>query len=447
MSRRPLRPARVSVENLEPRLAMSAATDPVVVYTWQFINEMRANPSRFADEVQALYDGKPGTYQGYAATDPVWTDIRKDIDRKNTDRKHIDGINPANAWSLAATLGFLRSQPNLPAYSLQDDLSAQAAAHVSWMEQHGYAHSGTTTSGSALPSFSATPAASPDPFVHDDAKYAWPGGENINYGFNTDWAFEAAYQSGNLSRDGFIQRLAYVSAMSYILDVGQPELGHLRNLLGRPDGPSTQAIGQPGFSNFDSIGIDEALLSYMQDADVPNYYISTMRFDNVRDNVPHEGQYEGISFTDANRNGLFDIGESYQLTPDAGPTVTIPPVAPIFPIVVVGPAPQVTGLQSIRAGRKGLTSVVVSFDAAMDAGSATDLGAYLLTSTAPGRKARAKPVRLVRASYDATTHAVTLTLAKPFRAKGRLNLSIATGPKSASSGLMLASVFSGRVPR
>lgn len=295
---------RCSVERLEDKVVPTAGIDPVEVYSWQIINAMRSNPSRFADEIQALHSGAAGTYQGYSASDPVWTELRKDIDTNQG----------ANGWSLAGMLAFLRAQPKLPPLLLQEDLTAQAFNHTEWMKAHGYGHTAQTTRGADLPNFNATTANAPDDWDHDTSKYARTVGENINWGYHTSYAFEAPYVAGTLTRDGYLQRLAYLSTMAYILDTGQPELPHLRNLVGRPDG----VPGSLTIFNFDSIGIDQSFMSYRQAEDVPNYFLSTHRFDNVRNNGPGAGQYTGLTFADANRNGLYDIGETYNLRTGQG---------------------------------------------------------------------------------------------------------------------------------
>ncbi|WP_435015567.1 hypothetical protein TA3x_003110 [Tundrisphaera sp. TA3] len=434
MPRRPARPVRVIVERLEERLALAAGIDAAEVYSWQLINTMRANPAQFADDIQSLYSGRPGTYHGYAASDPVWTDIRADI-KQNSGQK---------GWTLETTLGFLRKQPALPGLLLQDDLSAEASAHTQWMQEHGYGHTGATTLGASLPGFRATPAASPDAYGHDPARYGMPMGENINYGYHTNWAFEAPYRAGTLSLDAHQQRLAYLSTMSYILDVGIPDLGHLRNLFGRPDGMTAGTTGPLSVANFDSIGINQEFLSYQAGSDAPNYYISTMRFDNVRQDGPKPGQYSGVSFSDANQNGLFDIGESYQLMA----TPEIPAAADSTAVSIArGRAPRVSGLRAIRSRLKGLKAVVVTFDADMDAASAVDLGAYTLATTGAGRRFRPKMIRLASAAYDPAANAVTLKLARPYRPAGRLGLTVSTSLASAGTGVTMASVFSGRVPR
>jgi pre-peptidase len=233
-------------------------------------------------------------------------------------RGEINKENGHNGWTLSGMLSFLRTQPKLPPYLLQDDLTIQAYNHTEWMKSHGYGHTESTTRGADLPGFSITTASEPDHYDHDSTKYGSPRAENISFGYNTEYPFETSYQNGTLSRDGYIQRLAYEATMIYILDAGLPDLGHLRNLLGRPDSFALSGGGNKQISNLDSIGIDQSFMRYQQIEDVPNYYLTTHRLDNVRQSTPQAGQYVSVSFTDTNRNGLFDVGESYQLQTGQG---------------------------------------------------------------------------------------------------------------------------------
>src|SRR4051794_7048894 len=138
---------RCSLEILEERVVMASGIEAHEVYSWQLINYMRADPTRFANEIEALYSRRSGTYHGYSSSDPVWTELRKDIDKDNG----------KNGWTFSGMLSFLRSQPKLSPYLLQDDLTLQAYNHTVWMEEHGYAHSTVTTRGEDLPGFSHTP--------------------------------------------------------------------------------------------------------------------------------------------------------------------------------------------------------------------------------------------------------------------------------------------------
>ncbi len=421
MKKRPLRRTTCVVEGLEQRVAMAAGIDAHEVYSWQIINLMREDPARFASDLDSLHRNQPGTYHGYTASDPVWTELRGSIN---------DGEG-ANGWSFSSMRSFLASQPKLPRLLLQEDLTVQANNHTLWMQAHGYAHTGTTTRGLDLPGFTQTAAPSPDAWDHPAEKYATPSGENISYGFDTDWAFEAPFRAGTLSADGFQQRLAYYATLSYILDAGQPDLGHLRNLLSRPDSLPASGSGITSITNMDSIGIDQTFLRFQQVEDVPNYYLTTHRLDNVLGTVTRVGQYSTLNFTDANGNGLFDVGETYALQlggpgSTANPIITPPP----------GSAPRVVGLRAVRT-RGGVSSVVIQFDSAMDAGSVADLAGYRLTMLAPGKKARPRAVRLTRAFYDSETMSVTLTLAR--RAQGRrLRITIDDAIARGASGQTLA---------
>lgn len=460
MARSRLRPFRVGVENLESREVPTVATSSVAaeIYTWNLVNQMRANPAQFANDIQALVNGQPGTYQGYTASDPVWTELRTAISR-----------NPVGSgWSLDQPLNFLRAQPSLPPLMLQDDLSARAADHTAWMLQHGFAHTQVATQGPTIQGFPATPAATPDAYDHDPNRYLQYTGENIDYGYNSAWPFEAAKRSGAISEAGYEQRLAYVALMHYVLDIGLPDLGHLRNMFGRPDGMTAGLTGPLAVYPLDSIGIDVSFASLFHSDGLPDEYITTMRFDNVRDNSPKPGQWSGLAFSDANGNGQFDVGETYQLlatsagtvvvpttsvtptvTPTATPPATVGTPQPSAGLVAAAPtvavAPQAVGVRAVR-NRRGLTSVVVQFSGALDANSAAALGAYSLSAQRPGLSASARVIRVREARFDPTTNSVTLILARPFTLGGRVRVAVAPSITSAA-GVGLASAFVGFVTK
>src|SRR4051794_549222 len=70
---------RPRVEGLEER-ATPAAMNAYETYALQIINQLRANPGAFAADLKQLYLG--GTYRsptGVRADDPVWTDLRAEI--------------------------------------------------------------------------------------------------------------------------------------------------------------------------------------------------------------------------------------------------------------------------------------------------------------------------------------------------------------------------------
>ncbi len=105
--------------------------------------------------------------------------------------------------------------------------------------------------------------------------------------------------------------------------------------------------------------------------------------------------------------------------------------------------PYVIGVQALRR-RRQTTAVVVTFSAEMNHVRVSDLGAYQLTTTNRGPRARPRPVGISGATYNPLTNSVTLTLIRPLRA-GSLNLAIAGGSVAAQNGAALTTNFSSPV--
>ena len=76
---RPERLVRLDAEALEDRVTPATMTT-YEASELQVMNQFRANPTAFANDLNALYHG--GAYQspnGYAASDPIWADLRSEI--------------------------------------------------------------------------------------------------------------------------------------------------------------------------------------------------------------------------------------------------------------------------------------------------------------------------------------------------------------------------------
>jgi hypothetical protein len=90
-------------------------------------------------------------------------------------------------------------------------------------------------------------------------------------------------------------------------------------------------------------------------------------------------------------------------------------------------APRVTGVVAVAHSRGAITSVLLRFDEALDAASATEVGFY---SVAPGAERGhklvfRKGVKIGRVSYDATAQMVRLKLARP--QKGPVQVTVRAG--------------------
>ena len=98
-------------------------------------------------------------------------------------------------------------------------------------------------------------------------------------------------------------------------------------------------------------------------------------------------------------------------------------------------APYVTSVSNQTNSRKGLTSITVAFDEALDAVSAEDGDLYVLdlATKKRGKTVYQKQVRLRSIQYNGQSHTVTLLLAKP--TKGRFQLDVREGIMAADGGV------------
>jgi hypothetical protein len=95
-------------------------------------------------------------------------------------------------------------------------------------------------------------------------------------------------------------------------------------------------------------------------------------------------------------------------------------VALVSPVTVQG-----VSLRQVPAGKhKTATVIVVQFSDALNASAAGNPGAYLLSTTAAGKKHKSRSLALARATYDPTAHTVTLTPARKLVLKPPVQLRI-----------------------
>jgi hypothetical protein len=90
-------------------------------------------------------------------------------------------------------------------------------------------------------------------------------------------------------------------------------------------------------------------------------------------------------------------------------------------------SPTIMGVVSVERSRKGITSIVLGFNEAMDPASAGNRGFYGLASGVKKKHKLAftKAVKISTVSYDNNAHTVTLKLAKP--AKGTMQVGVHAG--------------------
>jgi hypothetical protein len=113
---------------------------------------------------------------------------------------------------------------------------------------------------------------------------------------------------------------------------------------------------------------------------------------------------------------------SFQRSNSAGQTMTVNAPTP----------PQPAGQAVAQHTRKGTTTIRIAFNEDLHPGSASTPGMYLVLGAVKkkGKTVYTKNVRIKAASYSASTHTVTLTLAKPY--KGVVKVMVRGGMKAAN---------------
>jgi hypothetical protein len=134
------------------------------------------------------------------------------------------------------------------------------------------------------------------------------------------------------------------------------------------------------------------------------------------------GLSENASFSILDYAALKDIG--WSVTPPSAPPAHLynlsSPQAP-------GNGPQPIGNVGITRSSHGVTALTITFNKALNPGSATNRGIYSLEGVVRnrGRLVVAKHIAIRGAQYDDSSHAVTLILAKPY--KGKLEVRVEPG--------------------
>jgi hypothetical protein len=110
----------------------------------------------------------------------------------------------------------------------------------------------------------------------------------------------------------------------------------------------------------------------------------------------------------------------------------------IAPITVTAAAPPVVRSEQLVLAGKGknqyVAAIVITFSTALDAATAQNTANYTVTQTARGIRAKAAKALRVRATYNAASHSVRLTLlGKPHFAAGGQLLVSAANPSGISS--------------
>ncbi|MEO1614308.1 MAG: hypothetical protein AAFV88_00575 [Planctomycetota bacterium] len=296
-------------QTLEERKLLTAAME---VYAWDLVNQMRADPSGFANELEAMVRGtgpaaNSSTGHGYDSSDPLWDDVRRTINF-SAFPEHFD-----------EALALLRSRDPQGPLGWEDSLHTRSSDHNDWMETHCFAHSqygagGSSSCGGSLPGFDQ-PGINGDPDIVTAATLgpwssgAW--GENIGYGAGTPMSFSRS-EFGDT--DAYLQRLAYGVTLGFIIEVNSTSLGHLENLLSRD---------ADGSGQMNTIGIHIDVYPVSPGQFTTSYLVTHTLSNRRRTDDNQDGAYvAGVAYQDNNSNGHFDLGEQLDVTSINGETVT-----------------------------------------------------------------------------------------------------------------------------
>jgi hypothetical protein len=304
---------RPTLEGLEERSLLSA--NSYDVYALALINEMRADPATFGQELRRLYQG--GNFMardGMSASDPVWTDLRRDIgdsDRTGPWHSGFDGRGGETFLSVISNLP--RERP----LALVDSLQNGAENHTQWMIQNGYAHTDWRRSGSGAPQAIPGLVSQPNPNATPDAWLPVNSGqaEDISFGYGPGSNTYATFHN-NLQE--YYKRVAYADTIGFMLENhnGSPAepWGHLFNLasydpiVGATHGLALSATPKnKELQVLNAIGID-----------IHNYHNSTVNPNSNLDEsslTTHRFAYYqghsyicGVLYAD-NGNGFYSPGE------------------------------------------------------------------------------------------------------------------------------------------
>lgn len=293
---------KLAVEALEERVT-PAAMSSYEASALAIVNTFRSNPVAFANDLNLLYRGNNyASTTGYTANDPVWTDLRAEINNAEATSSWRSGFTSSGANTFMSVASALPARAPLAWDSAMQD---GAAGHNAWMYSNVYAHS-VFTQGAA-PSISESPSY-PIPGITrnfnvatgDYFNYIGLGlnaaAENISYGYNIGGAMFQAYQNGQISLDGYYQRLVYADVIGFMLEYNNGSIsspwGHLQNLAG----------------NYNVTGI--ANLFYENPVEGPADGVSESYFATERFGLRTGSSYANVyAYYDTNGNNVYDAGE------------------------------------------------------------------------------------------------------------------------------------------
>jgi len=287
-------------------------------YGWYVVNQMRADPPKFANELEGLYKGTITSGHGVLSSDPVWTDLRATIN------------GSAYKEHFAQAISLLRGQPKLGPLAWEDRLDTISEEHNTWMQTHAYAHSYYNTPGNSPPTSNGLLSGYPGTGINGDydiinsSVLKYPGAPS-NWSTGS-WAENIGYKSGaslSATRARFgtgtaahRQRQAYADIIGFITEVNSTSLGHLKNLLSRDQAGS--GLGLAGAKNKE-IGEKNAFaLDYdFRDVGLTTNTTNMVTTHTFSQHVQYGGQggyIAGVAYQDKNNNGFYDLGEGVQVS-------------------------------------------------------------------------------------------------------------------------------------
>ena len=302
------------VEGLETRVVLSmSATE---AYGWYILNVMRANPAQFANELEGLYRGTLSQGHGVSSSDPVWVDLRKQINSA-PHKEHF--------WQ---ALALMRTQQPLGPLAWSDRLDQISEEHNAWMTTHAYAHSyypgnPPPTSAGSLPGFKQPgirgdyDIISPDVLKYPGAPSNWSTGawaENIGYA--SGGSLPETRRKFGTGTAAHRQRQAYADMIGFMIEVYSDSLGHLKNLLSRDDVSAGFGLAQ---AKNKSIGTKNAIgIDYnFYDSGLSNgntNFLATHTLSTAKQYNGEGGYIAGVAYEDKNSNGRYDIGEGVDIS-------------------------------------------------------------------------------------------------------------------------------------
>lgn len=305
--------ARLGVEALEDR-TVPTTMNASELFALQVANKLRENPATFANELKLLYQG--GSYlssHGIRANDPVWADLRAEINAAEAGSSWRSGFNSTGSntfMSVAATI------PARPPLAWDTDLQTGAEGHNAWMYSNFYTHSNFSANQPPQPGESPSapiPGISRNFNVQFGDHFNWTGlglnraGENISYAYNVFTNLKNAYRAGQITLDAYYQRVAYADLVGYILEynntLSSAPWGHLENL--------TNALDDPNYYQ-SIVGIDNLVYENPIETEqgTPQSYFSTHRF-GFRTGQTYVNL---LAYQDLNNNDFYDAGEGIPAT-------------------------------------------------------------------------------------------------------------------------------------